>query len=295
MNQPYFLQFDAETPRPFPPPWACAWGDDQYGLWATAELIREKQRLPQRMRWIAPGQFTMGSHESETANEREQVIYIKERPQHSVTISTGFWLASTVCTQAQWELVMGGNPSLFHDKNQGSAQHPVESVSWNMVQMFLRQLEQLLPDCSATLATEAEWEYACRAGSQSAFSFGATITTEQVNYNGSYPFGTGSKGENRKHTVGVKDLPANPWGLYQMHGNVLEWCADAPRHYGHEPVVDPGLAEALTPTQGSFTSRVLRGGSWIDFARFARCASRHELSPEKQNGSTGFRIVLRNQ
>jgi formylglycine-generating enzyme required for sulfatase activity len=161
---------DTHTPRPFPPPWASVWGDDRYGLWASATLRIAGQPLLQRMRWIEPGQFLMGSPETEA--ERD----VDEGPQHPVTISQGFWLADTACTQGLWQAVMGNNPSRFHAENQGGPDYPVERVSWNMIQGFLQKLQTALGGCEVTLPTEAEWEYACRAGTDTPFSFGGTIT-----------------------------------------------------------------------------------------------------------------------
>jgi formylglycine-generating enzyme required for sulfatase activity len=274
-------------PRPFPPPWACAWGDDRYGLWADAEVASGTHVVLQRLRWIEPGDFRMGSSET----EGDWRGY--EGPQHSVTISEGFWLADTACTQGLWQAVMGDNPSYFVLSNQGGPDHPVERISWDMIQPFLHRLEAILPGCRVTLPTEAEWEYACRAGSDTPFSFGETITTGQVNYNGNYPYGEYEKGEYRAHTVAVKKLPANGWGLYQMHGNVWEWCADTSREYSRDAVNDPGLAIALAPDLGGVAARALRGGGWFCFAQLARSAYRGLNRPDWLDYSTGFRFALR--
>jgi formylglycine-generating enzyme required for sulfatase activity len=281
------------VPHPFPPPWACAFGDDEYGLWADFEVMAGAQAVSQRMRWIAPGSFTMGLPEAETAGLGHEEWFARERPRHLVTISHGFWLADTACTQACWQAVMGDNPSRFDAVNKGGAAHPVERVSWLMIQTFLQQLQALLPACRATLPTEAEWEYACRAGTQTPFSFGDTISTAQVNYDGNYPYGKGKKGEYREHTVAVKALPANAWGGYQMHGNVWEWCADTPREYGLEAVLDPGLADALAVPLDSEAVRALRGGGWFNDALYARSASRNRYAPDGQDDLAGFRLALR--
>ena len=124
---------------------------------------------------------------------------------------------------------MGENPSHFKGEDL-----PVESVSWDDVQTFLNALNGLRPELKLELPSEAQWEYACRAGTQTPFWFGDTITTDQANYNGNYPYGDEPKGENRRKTVAVKALPANGWGLYQMHGNVWEWCADRYGSYAAE-------------------------------------------------------------
>ncbi len=283
-------------PSPFPPPWASAFGDDEYGLWLEFGAGDASQRL----RWIAPGWFVMGSPEEETARIDAQEEWVKgrlkrEKPQHRVFISQGFWLADTACSQALWQAVMGKNPAQFHDDNKGSPAHPGEQVSWNDVQDFLQQLNAHLGFGQASLPTEAEWEYACRAGSTTPFLFGATINTDQVNYDGNYPYGAGKKGEYRAQTVAVNALPPNGWGLYQMHGNVWEWCADDLRVYGAEPVYDPGLAAALAlPTEPKPDGRaVLRGGSWFDGARYVRSAYRSASGCRARDEFVGFRLALR--
>ncbi|MDP2867443.1 MAG: formylglycine-generating enzyme family protein [Methyloversatilis sp.] len=157
----------------------------------------------QRLRWIEPGEFWMGSPEDEP--ERWE----GEGPRHRVRIGRGFWLADNACTQALWAAVMGSNPSHFHE-GEDAPQRPVENVDWDDVQKFLSLLNLHLPDTLVSLPTEAEWEYACRAGTQTPFSFGADITTAQVNYDGNHPYAGGAKGLYRQTTVPVKSLPANP-------------------------------------------------------------------------------------
>ena len=231
MDEPFPIDLE-RRPAPFPPPFASAWGDDVHGLWADLRVTSERETAVQRLRWIEPGTFLMGSPQDEPERDAD------EGPQHLVTLARGFWLADTACTQALWEAVTGDNPSHFK-----GADRPVEQVSWNDVGTFLEKLEALVPGCRAELPTEAEWEYACRAGTMTPFSFGETITPEQVNYDGKYPYAGGKKGLYRKETVAVKSLPPNPWGLYEIHGNVWEWCADGLRKYEQAPAVDPGGPE----------------------------------------------------
>jgi formylglycine-generating enzyme required for sulfatase activity len=177
---------------------------------------------------------------------------------------------------------MGNNPAEF----KGNKNNPVEQVSWNEVQDFLNKLNQLIPDLNAYLPSEAQWEYACRAGTTTPFSFGDTITPEQVNYNGNYPYGDTKKGRYRKRTTPVTSLPPNDWGLYEMHGNVLEWCNDWFGDYPNEAVTNPTGA-----TEGA--SRVLRGGSWGILARHSRSANRNYGTPESSRSSSlGFRFAL---
>jgi formylglycine-generating enzyme len=153
------------------------------------------------------------------------------------------------------------------------------------VQGFVARLNRLVPGLEVRLPTEAQWEYACRAGKTTPFSFGENITPEQVNYNGEYPYAGGKKGLNRGKTVPVKSLPSNPWGLYEMHGNVWEWCADWFGDYPAGSVVDPD-----GPSSGTY--RVLRGSSWIRRGRFARSAYRHWYEPDNRDYSIGFRLSL---
>ena len=138
----------------------------------------------------------------------------------------------------------------------------------------------------ARLPTEAEWEYACRAGTQGAFSFGDNITPEQVNYDGNFPYTDGKKGVDRNETVPVKSLPANPWGLYEMHGNVWEWCEDwYQEKYQQDNTINP-------TGQKNSQSRVLRGGSWFDNGEHARSANRDYDTPDDRNSFIGFRLAL---
>lgn len=231
----------------------------------------EVNGVAQQMRWIQPGKFLMGSPETEPERCSNEL-------QHEVVLTQGFWLADTACTQELWEAVIGENPSRFK-----GAKRPVENVSFEDCERFLVKINQLRPDLELRLPTEAQWEYACRAGTKTPFSFGETITVEQVNYDGNYPYQGGEKGKNREETVDVKALPANHWGLYEMHGNVLEWCSDWKGAYDRGRVVDP-----VGPKTG--VKRVLRGGSWFNFARHCRSAYRYADHPGSRYYSFGFRL-----
>ncbi|NOS89014.1 MAG: formylglycine-generating enzyme family protein [Methylococcaceae bacterium] len=261
-----------DHPPQFPAPWACDWGEHRdYGLFMVVEINGVRQCF----RWLPQGVFMMGSPESEPERWHEMEI------QHPVTLRLGFWLADTACTQALWLAVMGENPSRFKD----DLNNPVENVSWDDCQKFISRLNELIPDLAARLPTEAEWEYACRAGTTTPFSFGDNITLEQVNYNGVFPYNYGKKGEYRQKTVPVKSLPANPWGFYEMHGNVLEWCADWFGDYPTTAVENP-----TGPTAG--TARVVRGGSWLISGRDVRSAFRFRITPDDRNFRLGFRLAL---
>jgi hypothetical protein len=182
---------------------------------------------------------------------------------------------------------MGQNPSHFTESGD---QCPVEQVSWDDVQEFLSRSQKLLPEgCEAVLPTEAEWEYACRAGTITPFSFGDQIDPTIVNYDGNYPYAGGAEGEYRDKTVPVKSLPPNPWGLYEMHGNVYEWCADHLGAYSAEPQIDPRGPDKLG------AQRAIRGGSWYDLVGRARSAYRSALEPGYCSSELGFRFSLRSQ
>ena len=257
-------------PEPFPPKWAIAYGQDRYGFWADLQV----EQLLQRLRYIPAGTFLMGSPETEIDRDSNEM-------QHEVTLSQGYWMADTACTQALWQVVMWDNPSSF----QKDIQNPVEQVSWNDVQYSLTKLNQLIAELNAVLPSEAQWEYACRAGTSTPFSFGENITPEQVNYDGNYPYAKGQKGKYREKTVRVKALAKNQWGLYQMHCNVWEWCQDWYGDYDVEPVQDPQGKE-------QDERRVLRGGSWFDSGLHVRSAYRNRYTPARRDYFIGFRFSL---
>ena len=260
-----------------PPTWADDWGTDKHGHWVTFSMEdKQGNKVTQRMRWIEPGTFQMGSPEDEP--ER----FDWEGPQHQVTISRGYWLFDTACIQALWQAVMGNNPSRF----QGS-DRPVENVTWNDCQNFLKKLNERLPGLDLDLPSEAQWEYACRASTTTPFSFGADITPDQVNYNGNYPYAGGQKGVYREQTVPVASLPPNPWGLYEMHGNVWEWTQD----HWHDNYRDAPTDGSAWVSSEAGANRVIRGGSWIDDARLVRAASRYGHGPGGRLVSLGFRCA----
>ena len=260
-------------PDNFPASWASGWGEDQYGLWMTFNY----KGVRHLFRWCEPGTFLMGS----PANEPEREPWeTGNETQHLVTLTRGFWIAETPVTQALWEIFMGDNPSSFK-----GAELPVERVSWDDAQHFINKLNGMKSALQLCLPTEAQWEYACRAGTTTPFSFGDNITTDQVNYDGNYPYNKGRKGEFRNRTVEVKAFSPNAWGLYQMHGNVREWCQDWYGQYPSQPVTDPRGAM-------SGIDRVLRGGSWSFYGMFCRSAYRHHRSTAYLRSTIGFRLAL---
>ncbi len=246
--------------------------DLQYGVFLDVLFGSSTQRF----RWIEPGEFLMGSSESEL--ER----FGDEGPRHLVRLTEGFWLAETACNQVVWEAVMGHNPSQFRDDEQ----NPVERVSWDEVQDFLREVENQFPGVSASLPTEAEWEYACRAKSETVFSWGDEINPSLANYDATYNYAAGPIGEGRARTSPVKSFEPNAWGLYQMHGNVGEWCADGRREYDGAAKVDPRGPEGESP-------RAVRGGTWLIRPQGLRSAFRGEWSRGMRYPFQGFRFSLR--
>ena len=219
------------------------------------------------VRWIPPGSFMMGSPDSEEGRESDET-------QHEVVLSQGFFMAETECTQGQWKMVMGSNPSKFKGTEQ-----PVDQVIWGKAVEYCRKLtakqraEGLLPDgWEWRLPTEAEWEYAARAGTTGA-RYGELDTIAWYDGN------CGSK------THPVKQKTANAWGLYDMMGNVWEWCSDRSGDYPTGSVTDP-------TGSSSGSGRVLRGGSWFNDAGCARSASRVRLVPGFRFFNLGFRPAL---
>jgi len=226
--------------------------------------------------WIPPGNFMMGSPKE----EKERVI---NEAQHKVTLSKGFYMGVYPVTQEQWQAVMGNNPSKF----KGEKNLPVEQVSWEDCQEFIKKLRDKDKKLYR-LPTESEWEYACRAGTKTPFYFGETISTDQANYNGDTIYGNGKKGVYRERTTTVGSFPANAWGLHDVHGNVWQWCQDW--HAGDYPEKD--VVDPQGPQNPPDHLRVLRGGSWYDDARYARSASRYWNVPGHRFSSIGCRLCF---
>lgn len=255
-------------PEEFPEAWASDWGEDEFGLWMAFTY----KGVRQAFRWCEPGAFLMGSPENEPERFDDEL-------QHQVTLTKGFWIADTPVTQALWQVIMGNNPSEFKGD-----ELPVETVSWDDAQAFIGKMNGLKAELKLCLPTEAQWEYACRAGTATPFSWGEQIDSSLVNFNGNYPYNNGRKSEYRRQTVAVKELPCNDWGLHQMHGNVWEWCHDWYGGYPSQPVTDP-----QGPETGA--SRVLRGGSWFDYGRNCRSANRAHGVPSRRDSGFGFRLA----
>ncbi|WP_199331021.1 MULTISPECIES: SUMF1/EgtB/PvdO family nonheme iron enzyme [unclassified Calothrix] len=262
-----------------------AWGTIIKSETKEAEYFTEQLSPGVTLEMVAipGGTFTMGSPETEAGSSD------RERPQHRVTIKP-FFMGKYAVTQAQWKAVaalpqvkreLQPDPSYFK-----GADLPVEQISWYDAEEFCIRLSKATGQ-NYRLPSEAEWEYACRAGTSTPFHFGQTITPELANYNGNYTYGAGSKGKYRKQTNPVGSFKvANAFGLYDMHGNVWEWCADN-RHDNYNGAPSDGSAWL----GGINDVAVLRGGSWIYIPKFCRSASRLNYIRDIRNDVNGFRVV----
>ena len=246
------------------------------------------------MVYIPGGTFMMGSPNSE-AHRRDS-----ESPQHQVTVPA-FYAGKYAITQAQWEAVMGNNPSWARKYAIAQAQweavmgnnssyyfgekRPVENVSWNDAVGFCNKLSQQTGK-KYRLLSEAEWEYACRVRTTTPFHFGETITPELVNYDKKTPYAEAPKGLYRKQTTDVGSFPPNAFGLYDMHGNVWEWCSDKWHDNYNGAPTDGSSWES-----GTSHHRLLRGGSWKFFPRNCRSAFRNYYAPHYSFDDLGFRVA----
>ncbi|MBM4095233.1 MAG: formylglycine-generating enzyme family protein [Planctomycetes bacterium] len=226
---------------------------------------------------IPKGKFMMGSREREVGREDNET-------QHEVILTKDFYLGIYEVTQAEYEKVMGNNPSEFK-----GASTPVEMVSWNDASEFCKKLSDFPEEKKAgrvyRLPTEAQWEYACRAGTTTPFHFGNELNGTQANCNGAEPYGTEAKGPYLEKTSAVGSYPPNAWGLYDMHGNVDEWCSDWYGEYLVTRNTDP-----QGPQKGEV--RVLRGGSWNFHSKNCRASFRNVDVLGNRNCDNGFRVLL---
>ncbi|MES9881951.1 MAG: formylglycine-generating enzyme family protein [Sedimenticola sp.] len=236
-----------------PWPWADDLGVDEHGLWAEIRLAQATQRL----RWIPPGKFMMGSPK----DEEKGTFY--DETLHKVTLSRGYWLGETSCTRAFWHAVMGG-------ETEGDPALPVNRISWDSTRDFFEQLKEHLPGLAWGLPSEAQWEYACRAGTETAYWWGDEMDEKRAN-------------KSSKHKLEAAMSP-NAFGLRSMSGNLNEWCADWMGNYPAGPVVDP-----TGPDQGH--ERVLRGGGWFGYGSFLRSAYRSGRRPGERFGYVGLRLA----
>ncbi|WP_413172086.1 SUMF1/EgtB/PvdO family nonheme iron enzyme [Anabaena azotica] len=267
------------------------------GQGITLELVR-----------VPAGKFTMGMppEERQIALENALKYNVKREdverwldwstPQHEVYLQE-FLMGKYAITNAQWYAVMKTKPSEKYDKKFQGDKQPVVGVSWHEARAFCEKLSEQTKR-AVRLPTEAEWEYACRAGTTTPFAFGKTITTDQVNYDGNYPYGDAPKGKYRECTVNVDSFfTPNAWGLYQMHGNVWEWCLDEfhdsysekPAHLknnGNEPWGE------LNVSKEDNRAYICRGGSWYTDAFYCRSALRGRSFAHVQSDDLGFRVVF---
>ena len=281
------------SPPQFPATWATSWGEDRYGLWMNLTY----QEATLTFRWIMPGTFMMGSPDNEEGHHSSEDY-------HEVTLEQGFWLSDTPVTQAFWQAVSGDNPSHFKGD-----ELPVETVSWDDAQQFIETLNQRHADLTIRLPYETEWEYACRAGTITPFSFGEEIDATKANYRGVWDIKDHKNMDKEwgsdasKQTSGMKNYPANIWGLYDMHGNVFEWCQDEwQEQLGTEPTIFNTSFAALDKVIKAESStseaseeelqRVIRGGAWFFHGRICRSSDRSRSTPDFRNSSVGFRLAL---
>jgi formylglycine-generating enzyme required for sulfatase activity len=218
---------------------------------------------------VPAGSFRMSSPPD------EPMRFGDEGPVQVVRIERPFYLGVFPVTQREYEAVMRTNPAHFQRKNGGSPDHPVEQVSWDDATEFCRRLSALAEEKKAgrvyRLPGEAEWESACRAGTSTPFAFGNSLSSTQANFDGTRPYGSALEGPFRQATTKVGAFAANAWGLYDMHGNVWEWCSD---------------------WYNVGTHRALRGGSWNNSGHLCRSARRQKYAPDFRGENVGFRVLL---
>jgi len=272
----------------------------RHRVYAEAEkesLVEEEDRLLFQiiqlpMIAIEPGTLLMGSPKLERGRAKEQEL------QHHVKIAN-YWIGQGLITQKQWRVVAGyppvnskilfsDNPSRFKGDN-----NPVEQVSWYQAKEFCDRLS-FATGKAYDLPTEAEWEYACRAGTITAFSFGDMITPELANYNGNYTYNNGTKGQSQNKTTPIETYPANLWGIYDMHGNLREWCLDHWHDsYADKPEELKQQGNAAWLSRNEFSKRVLRGGAWDSYPENCRSAYRNSQTSSRGRFNIGFRVVCR--
>jgi formylglycine-generating enzyme required for sulfatase activity len=219
--------------------------------------VDEVQKIDLEFALIRAGRFTMGDPARPD-----------EAPLHEVAIPRDFWMQVTPVTQAQWEAVLQGKPSYFKGPTL-----PVEMVSWQDAHRFLAALNRRLKERKASLPTEAQWEYACRAGTRGRWSFG-----DEAGRAGEFAWTVENSEGSTRPVAGKKP---NAWGLFDMHGNVWEWCEDAFGPYGRD---------ASEPAEGA--ARVIRGGSWGYDVHACGSGSRKSMRPDRKTNAVGFRVVL---
>jgi len=224
--------------------------------------------------YIPAGEFDMGSPMDEPKRDDDEA-------QHHIKLTKAFYIGKFEVTQLQYRVIVNDNPSKF-----GGDKLPVDNVNWYEAARFLKKLSDKT-GMKFRLPTEAEWEYACRAGTKTAFNTGTTLDSDVANYDATEPYADGIIGNYLKRTTEVGSYPPNAFGLYDMHGNVWEWCSDIydEDYYKKTPLVDP-----KGPAEGK--PKVMRGGAWYEEAYKCRSADRNHRWPKDNQSIIGFRIVL---
>jgi len=291
-----------QTVPAYPPQKPAA--EPKQPLILTLKPKKGGKTVPLELLPIPGGSFWMGQTEAETKQLKKEAgedtykqYFERELPRHRVTVPP-FWMGRFPVTQAQYEAVMGENPATRYDQKFVSPNQPVIGVSWDMAVKFCEALNGLFQNYLFRLPTEAEWEYACRAGTETAFYFGDKITPEQANFNGNYTYNGSPKGKYREVTTPVGQFPANAWGLQDMHGNVWEWCADEwYNSYAQKPekLKQDGSIPWTKNSSGISPSidvaRILRGGSWYGYPRDCRSALRRGYVLTLTCDGIGVRVV----
>jgi formylglycine-generating enzyme required for sulfatase activity len=270
----------------------AAGADDPKDTAAPDKIQVVTNSIDMKLALIPAGKFLMGSPRSETERRSEEV-------QHEVVITKPFYLGVYEVTQREWLTVMGTKQrAVFDSARGGSPDHPMEDVLWPDAAGFCTKLSDQPEEKRAgrkyRLPTEAEWEYACRAGTTTAFHLGSKLSSQQANFNGSFPYGAVEKGPYVRKTAKVGSYKPSAFGLYDMHGNVAEWCSDwyDEDYYARSPAKDP-----LGPPMGVMSDdygdfyKVVRGGSWLDDAAACRSASRLRAMRTNRYRLIGFRVA----
>jgi len=266
-------------PPPAVPAWARVSPEQIAAAKEAGVSVAAENSIGMRFVLIPAGRFRMGSPGTEEGRDGAEV-------QHEVTLTRPYYMGVTEVTNAQFRRFMPEHDGgVIDGLNWNGDDQPAGQVSWSEAMAFAVWLSELDPTRTYRLPTEAEWERACRAGTGTAFWWGNTVTTEQANYDGGQTLGGGTKGPFRNVTVPVGTLPANPWGLHEVHGNVWEWCADWQGDYPAGLLIDP-----TGPSSG--VHRVLRGGACNRGPVNIRAATRHGRAPDDLFNTDGFRVAV---
>src|SRR5262245_12948783 len=247
-----------------------------------------------KLAYIPAGKFQMGSPADEAERTEDEV-------QHEVAIPRPFYIGVYEVTQREFKPLMAAKVkrgAIFDERRGGGPDHPMENVTWRDAVAYCQVLSALPEEKQAgrryRLPTEAEWEYACRAGTTTPYNSGKSLSARQANFNGQFPYGGAEKGPYLRKTAKVGSFKPNAWGLYDMHGNVAEWCSDYydKDYYRKSPKEDPrGPAKGVVSTDYNDFFRVIRGGCWLDEARACRSAYRFRAMPHDPYRLIGFRVV----